>query len=82
MSIHVWAAGISLEWAAPHALDGIYNDKIRRSAEHHVCIQELKLRFIASVPSAPAFSAAKHQNHDELRRILDIVGQTVKVHAR
>jgi hypothetical protein len=24
----------------------------------------------------------KHENYDELRRILDIVGQTVKVHAR
>jgi len=31
---------------------------------------------------ANAWLRMKHENYDELRRILDIVGQTVKVHAR
>ena len=31
---------------------------------------------------ADAWLRTKHENYDELRRILDIVGQTVKVHAR
>jgi hypothetical protein len=31
---------------------------------------------------AHAWLRRKHETYDELRRILDIVGQTVKVHAR
>jgi len=31
---------------------------------------------------ANAWLRTKHENYDELRRVLDIVGQTVKVHAR
>ena len=31
---------------------------------------------------ANAWLRMKHENYAELRRILDIVGQTVKVHAR
>jgi len=37
---------------------------------------------VAAGYMANAWLRMKHENYDELRRILDIVGQTVKVHAR
>ncbi len=37
---------------------------------------------VAAGYMANAWLRLKHENYDELRRILDIVGQTVKVHAR
>jgi hypothetical protein len=37
---------------------------------------------VAAGYMANAWIRMKHENYDELRRILDVVGQTVKVHAR
>ena len=37
---------------------------------------------VAAGYMANAWLRMKHENYDELRRILDVVGQTVKVHAR
>ena len=37
---------------------------------------------VAAGYMANAWLRMKHENYDELRRMLDVVGQTVKVHAR